>query len=172
MKTTYTEQENEFLKKHYDSCSWETLTKMLNQQFGTQRKYRTVKTHCRTVLHLKKELPQSNYRNNSRYNIGDEIIENGYVLVKISAVKGSRQQRSRSNWIQKQRLIWEQHHGKIPDNHFVIFLDGNHFNFNIDNLYCVPSQIIGILNQNGWIRGNKELTLTAIKLCELMGLLK
>lgn len=167
MKTTYSEQENDFLRKYYNNYSWEELTQMLNEQFGTQRKFRTVKAHCRTVLHLKKTLSQDHYRNCNRYDIGDEIIENGYVLVKINNVKGSREKRNRRNWVQKHRLIWEQHYGKIPNGCQIIFLDGDKFNFDIDNLYCLDCRFMSILNRNKWLKGNKELTLTAIKWCEL-----
>ena len=35
------------------------------------------------------------------------------------------------------RYIYEYHHGKIPDNHTVIFIDGNRNNFDIDNLFVI-----------------------------------
>lgn len=171
-KIAYTKAEDDFLRQHYNYYSWEKLTEMLNKQFGTNRKYRAVKTHCNRTLQLIKTMPQDYYRDTSRYAIGDERIENGYVLVKVSDIKGSRQKRNAAiNWVPKQRLIWEQHYGKIPEGHQVIFLDGDKSNFDIDNLCCVSLYTMSALNRNQWLNGNKELTLTAIKWVELNSLL-
>lgn len=171
-KIAYTKAEDDFLRQHYNYYTWEKLTEMLNKQFGTNRKYRTVKAHCNRTLKLIKTMPQGYYQDKSRYAIGDERIENGYVLVKVSDIKGSRQKRNAAiNWVPKQRLIWEQYYGKIPEGHQVIFLDGDKSNFDIDNLCCVSLYTMLVLNRNQWLNGNKELTLTAIKWVELNALL-
>ena len=94
--------------------------------------------------------------------------KNGYLWVKVNDVKGSRKDRSTSeNWIQKQRLVWSQTYGEIPKGHQIVFLDQNRSNFDIDNLYCLNQCAMTRMIRNGWFTTDRELTLTAIKLCEL-----
>lgn len=75
-------------------------------------------------------------------------------------------------WVVKQKKIYEDHYGKIPRGHMVVFLDQNPDNYDIDNLYCVSRQIQCRMNQNRWFTTDREHTLTAIKWCELSCILK
>ena len=174
MKTTYTLEEDNFLRTHYDDYSWEKLTELLNATFGTSRKFRTVKAHCRTTLKLPNKTKSSqDYATVPSYAIGTEKWESGYLWVKVNNAKGSRKDRSTSeNWIQKQRLIWSQTYGEIPDGHQIVFLDQNRMNFDIDNLYCLNQRAMIQMIRNDWFTTDRELTLTAIKLCELHYALK
>ena len=67
----------------------------------------------------------------------------------------------------KKRIVWEREYGEIPPNHCFIYLDGDKKNCELDNLTCVPILWMRILNQNGWLKGNKDITLSALKWCEL-----
>lgn len=78
----------------------------------------------------------------------------------------------KENWVQKHRYIYEQQHGEIPNDHIIIFLDGNKTNFSINNLYCISRKIHAVMNKNRWFSENPDLTLTAIKWCELFYALK
>lgn len=75
-------------------------------------------------------------------------------------------------WVEKKRMIYESHYGEIPPDSFVIFLNGNHDDYNIENLYCVNRKIQALMAQNNWYTTDREHTLTAIKCCELMQALK
>ena len=44
-----------------------------------------------------------------------------------------------NKWRMKHRIVWEEHHGKIPDGQNVIFLDGNKLNTEIENLALVTN---------------------------------
>ena len=45
---------------------------------------------------------------------------------------------AKNKWIYKQRYIYEQYHKvKLTSNDFIVFLDGDKTNFNIDNLYKI-----------------------------------
>ena len=167
MRTTYTPEEDDFLRTHYDDYSWEKLTELLNATFGTSRKFRTVKCHCRETLKLpNKSKSSQDYATVPSYAIGTEKWENGYLWVKVNDVKGSRKDRG-ENWIQKQRLVWSQTYGEIPDGYQIVFLDQNRMNFDIDNLYCLNQRAMIRMIRNDWFTNDRELTLTAIKLCEL-----
>ena len=112
----------------------------------------------------------NNVAERSRVPIGSEHKYAGYTMIKVDdkATGTKKDRRSyKENWHPKHVWVWEQHHGKLPPKHQVIFLDGDHENFNIENLAAIPLQYVVMMNRNGWIKGNTELTKTAIKLCEL-----
>ena len=75
-------------------------------------------------------------------------------------------------WLPKQRKIYEDVHGQIPNGCFVIFLDKNKKNYNIDNLYCLGRNIHSTMCKNRWYTTDRNITLTAIKYLELMQALK
>lgn len=88
-----------------------------------------------------------------RYS-GSNPDDQGYLYVKVCDGKGHK------NWIPKQRVIYEQHHGPIPEGHKVIFADGNRFNFDIDNLVLVTSSEELIMNQRNLRYDDQDLTKT------------
>ena len=55
-------------------------------------------------------------------------------------------------WESKGRYIWEKEHGEIPEGHAVVFRDGDTNNFDIDNLDCVPVEVLGLANGRGYIK--------------------
>ncbi len=63
--------------------------------------------------------------------IGHERVDkNGYIEIKVKEPNVFKS---------KHRLIYENHHGKIPKGYNVIFIDGNNRNFNINNLKCISN---------------------------------
>jgi len=48
----------------------------------------------------------------------------GYVIIKNAEGK----------WMGKHKFLYEQANGKTPEGHIIIFLDGKHDNFSLDNL--------------------------------------
>jgi len=88
-----------------------------------------------------------------RYS-GSNPNDQGYLYVKVCDGKGNK------NWIPKQRVIYEQHHGPIPEGHKVIFADGNRFNFDIENLVLVSSSEEFIMNQRNLRYDDQDLTKT------------
>lgn len=96
--------------------------------------------------------------------IGDEIVIDGVPWVVTSLEYGVKFCDRRKP---KRRVVWEQLHGEIPKDHCIINLDGNPMNCEPSNLYCMPIRFRPLLSKNKWWFGNAELTLTAIKWCEL-----
>lgn len=64
---------------------------------------------------------------NTKYNGYERISVYGYTEVRVSERK----------FVQKHRLIWEQHHGQIPAGTNIQFRDGNRQNCAIENLYAI-----------------------------------
>lgn len=55
----------------------------------------------------------------------------GYIYVKVA---------DPNVWKLKQRLIYEQHYGEIPENMNVMFIDNNRHNFDINNLKLIDNR--------------------------------
>ncbi len=43
------------------------------------------------------------------------------------------------DWVAVHRLLWQEHHGEIPDDHYIRFKDGNKRNIAIENLEMVST---------------------------------
>jgi hypothetical protein len=64
---------------------------------------------------------------NETYNGYERITKDGYIEVRII----------KSVFIAKHRWVWEQTHGKLPDNMLITFKDKNPLNVNLDNLIAI-----------------------------------
>lgn len=84
--------------------------------------------------------------------------KDGYIEIKVAEPK---------TWKSKQRIIWEQHHGAIPENHKVRFKDGNKHNFNINNLFIVNASEHQILNSLKFKQQPLEVRETTILLARI-----
>lgn len=73
--------------------------------------------------------------------VGTETEDkDGYIKVKIQEP---------NIWELKHRLIWKERFGSIPDNHAVIFIDGNKKNFELSNLVLVHRRDLLYFNRFG-----------------------
>lgn len=99
--------------------------------------------------------------------VGSEYDSAGYLLVKIKD-KGARNDK----WRPKHVLVWEKANGPVPEGHVVIFLDGNHKNFSLDNLACIPRGINAILNRSRLRSDNADITKVRITQAELKRAMK
>lgn len=70
-------------------------------------------------------------------------------------------------WVGVHRLVWEEHHGPIPDGHKVIYIDGDYDNVSIDNLALVSNREHVYLNKSGLSKAPPELKPTAIQVVRL-----
>lgn len=92
--------------------------------------------------------------------LGSEIVDkDGYVKVKVSETPHT--------WELKQRVIWEQTNGKIPEGYVIIFGDKDKFNFDIDNLICVSRNQLLRLNQSDLIQDDADLTKAMVGVVKL-----
>lgn len=72
------------------------------------------------------------------------------------------------NWVLKHRLIYEQIHGKIPENHKIVFADCNKRNFDPDNLILVSYAEELIMNQRKLIGKDPDLTKTGVVIAKVL----
>ena len=116
------------------------------------------------------KIPYKHYNKNMIRNMGDKIPigteyikPDGMVLLKVD----------KNKWIYKQRYIYEKYHNiKLKDDEYIIFLDGDRTNFNIDNLKLLTRQeasYLGIFKYDyGIDKINKDIIETEILLAQLM----
>lgn len=94
--------------------------------------------------------------------IGSETISSdGYLRRKVSDRSG------RDNWASAHVLLWEQHHGPVPEGHVVIFVDGDKTHIELDNLALVNRGELAYLNMRGFAQLDPALRPTAINLARV-----
>ena len=89
----------------------------------------------------------------------ESVTKGGYIKVKVEEP---------NKWKLKQRYIYEEHHGEIPDNCNVIFADRDIYNFDIDNLILVTKAEMLIMNNNKLIYEDKELTKVGVNIAKVL----
>lgn len=173
----YSDEEKEWLISQDPNLTYRELTNLFNEKFNAH-----VSRDCISDLMCKRLKKISRRANSERcrfnvgpkkkHSIGDEIIKAGYVWVKVSDEYFPTRKQSfesyKRNWKKKAEIVWEAKYGPIPDDKFLIFLDGNSMNCDIDNLYPITRAVHATMSSNSWYKLNKDFTLAAIKYCELL----
>lgn len=148
-----------------------------NREFGTARNGQMISDHCLRVLHIHRG-KENQYgftagKQTTRHTkpVGTEIESDGAIWVKVAdEVVTDQRKMSKGinpNWMKKQHLVWERNYGKVPEGCLVVFLDKDYRNCAVENLYCTTRQINFMMAKNGWYSQEREITLTALKWCEL-----
>lgn len=192
---TYSAEQELFLKENAPLMSRKELTERFNSEFGTAKSVLAIKSYCNARGYNSSSTGKFQHGNvswqtglrgddfkahyteesfsrsfNAMYyarnfhQIGDEIVRHGEPWIVTSIDYNLPSDRRR---IQKRRYVWQQLYGEIPQNHVIVCLDGNPMNCEPSNLYCMEKRFVPILAKNQWWFGNAEMTLTAIKWCEL-----
>ena len=162
----YTQEQEIFLRVQSQIYSLTKVKADFKEKFGIEITKQAITDRCRRVYRTAptKAQNKADYRQYwCERPIGDEAEKDGKIIVKISDKPNAKF----GNWEYKHWHIWEQHNSKIPKGYRVIFLDGNNRNFDINNLACVPLKFICVMAANNWKFTEPELTLAAIKWCEL-----
>lgn len=162
---SFTPEMNEFLIENYKKYSRKGLTDAFNEHFGQARSEEVIKVRCQRLglrFSDNKERMKSARRelNNATTPLGSTFqANNGYLFTKTE-----------NGWQMLHKVVWEKANGKKPDGTQIIFLDGDKTNCNLDNLYCVSGRVHRELIKNKWRFSDPEMTLLAIKQCELVKL--
>ena len=148
----YTEEERQFLKEFIPGHTRKEIQEAFNDRFGCNISIWAVKSYMsrhkirngvvkvfpkgRTPANKGKKMPNSQVRK----PVGTEYTgPNGYVKIKIAEP---------DKWVPKQRYIWEQTYGPIPDGYMVVFRDNNKQNVDISNLMLVSKPQGAVLNRH------------------------
>ena len=165
-KRVYSFEEINWLKSNYNKYnSWEEVTKYLNKEFNKNYRWINIRELCNKKLKLKldKNITQYGLKVKEELPLGTiKDSSNGVTYIKVKMLEGAYKTKKNHGytepyWLPLQKHIYIQKYGKIRKNEFIIFLDGNRQNFDIDNLCCVNNKIFGQLNLRGYY-GKGELT--------------
>jgi len=159
MRNKYTK---EFENKIIKLAPTHTISQLLKI---ANKDYKVTKTQLRQYL-SKRNIIYKDYNNNKARLMGNKVpvgIErvkpDGMVQVKIAPNK----------WEYKQRLIYSKYHNiELTSNDYIIFLDQDRTNFNIDNLMRVSRHESSILSNQKMFSKDKEVTKLGILTSKLM----
>lgn len=180
----WTDEESDWLRNNIAELSYKELTKTFNKKFERNLSVTAVEHKCARlgINHGKKTTFEKGKHNpcSMTLPIGAETISAGKVYVKVSdaPLSGGRLSGGRTryaeggNFVQKNRYIYEQHHGPIPKGYMIVSLVNDRNNFEPQNLYATTRAVNMMMCQNKWYTESRENTLTAIKYCELQFALK
>lgn len=176
----------QFILDNYKGRYNQELADLFNQKFNTNITSRMIKSYKannklnsgltgkfrkgQTPHNKGKKMPKEVYEKvkhtmfakgnvppNHRPVGSERISKDGYIEVKVAEP---------NKWRLKQRVVYEEAKGKIPEGCPIIFLDGNKRNFDIDNLRCITRSELLYLNCNG-LNNSNEITETGILMARL-----
>lgn len=182
----YTDEMKQFILDNYKGRYNQELADLFNQKFNTNITSRTIKSYKannklnsgltgkfrkgQTPHNKGKKMPKEVYEKvkhtmfakgnvppNHRPVGSERISKDEYIEVKVAEP---------NKWRLKQRVVYEETKGKIPEGCSIIFLDGNKRNFDIDNLRCITRSELLYLNCNG-LNNSNEITETGILMARL-----
>ena len=182
----YTDEMKQFILDNYKGRYNQELADLFNQKFNTNITSRTIKSYKannklnsgltgkfrkgQTPHNKGKKMPKEVYEKvkhtmfakgnvppNHRPVGSERISKDGYIEVKVAEP---------NKWRLKQRVVYEEAKGKIPEGCPMIFLDGNKRNFDIDNLRCITRSELLYLNCNG-LNNSNVITETGILMARL-----
>lgn len=182
----YTDEMKQFILDNYKGRYNQELADLFNQKFNTNITSRTIKSYKannklnsgltgkfrkgQTPHNKGKKMPKEVYEKvkhtmfakgnvppNHRPVGSERISKDGYIEVKVAEP---------NKWRLKQRVVYEEAKGKIPEGCPIIFLDGNKRNFDIENLRCITRSELLYLNCNG-LNNSNEITETGILMARL-----
>ena len=156
----WTEAELTWLREHIQEYGWRTIHVPFNQHFGLNLTQSSVEHAC--------------LRNGINH---DRKGEHGFVagerndysvFIKVTDHPARAKLGKDSNWVQKDRYLWEQTHGKLGTNQLLIHLDNDKQNCELSNLYVISRATNRRMAAWGWFFSNPAMTLTAVRCCELL----
>lgn len=159
----HTKEENQWLINNIENYeSYDEMVKDYNKLFNRNYKNgRNLAKYCKVYLKLEKVNRHlwgvTCATKDEKYELYEEVERANGIFVKIG----------KNKFIEKGRFIYEQTYGKVPSEDFVIHLDGNNFNNDIDNLYHITRKVGATMSKLGYW-GKGKLTLAGIKYCELI----
>lgn len=161
MRNKYSKEFEEEMRRLAPANELERLLWVARSKYA----YFITRTQLRQYL-SKRQIRYKDYNKNKaqemgvKIPIGTEYVKpDGMTLVKIAKDK----------WQYKQRLIYEQYYNvKLNDDDYIIFLDHNRNNFDINNLKKVTRRESSILSNQEMFSTNPKVTETGIQVAKLI----
>jgi hypothetical protein len=173
----FTPEQETWIRDNYDGADfYDELTERFNRVFGMNRTVNQIRAKCNKGLDLKGKPGKGSYkyRDKEQLPVGTIRKTQSATYIKVLEMPsksidpgyhchGYRE----PYWLPIQKKIYQDAYGPIEVGKMICFLDGDPTNLDLSNLYCIDRRISAILSKKKWWSSNKDLTLTAIKWCEL-----
>ncbi len=126
------------------------LLEIVNKKFKENFTLKQLQQYCSHYKIKYKLRFKNKSHSNKPTEIGTNVIKtDGMIKIKVGDKK----------WVYKQRKIYEDYYGiKLKDDEYVIFLDQNRTNFDIDNLRKISRRESACLASSGLAFKDKKLT--------------
>lgn len=174
--TYFTSEQEAWLRDNfYCVGSHAELTDKFNATFGTERNIGMIKEKCSKRMGLRGMNNSTQYGQKRKSELPVGTIRKTQVgtYIKVIPVMNSHINCYKEPyWLPLQKKIYQDAYGVIAPGKMVCFLDKNPQNFELDNLYSIDRRISAVMSKNRWWSENPDLTLAAIKWCELHYALK
>lgn len=159
-RRNFTPEQDQWLRENAPNLSVKETAKRFNEIFGMNRSESSLKARCNRTL----KVYHKNQKSAVGFSVGSETTHGDYIWVKVADVPGKNS--FYRNYRPKHQIVWEEHFGPIPEGKIIVFLDRNHQNCSIDNLYLVDGKVNREMSKKKWWSTNPQITLAAIKWCE------
>lgn len=173
--TLLTKDQAEFVKDAYKKMPIHDVTSALNKHFGTEFGENQIEAYInnhgfesgRTGQFKKGGKPwNSGTKGQGLTNANSGSFKKGNIPATIRPLYSERKNKDKlteikvpiphpgkkteTQFMPKQRWIYEQHFGPIPDGYVVSFIDGNRENFSPDNMMLISRAELIKLNKNNY----------------------
>ena len=168
-KFKMSEGQEQFIKKHFDTMSVESLRKLFNKKFGLDFKTTAFHYHCKR-LGLNKWTPHN-------YTKEQETFLKDYAPITRRRELTRKFNEQFNSSVKEDALVmhcWQRGYKALDDGRFAqdrimtIYADGNPDNLDENNIRQVDFNTYTWINNNGWQHSGAELLDTAIMWCKLM----
>ena len=194
IKTKWPDGMYEFVRDNSYGVDSVTLAEMVNEKFGIGISPHNMGAYCQrhgikrgiTGWFQKGNAPANKGRKQSEYcspealersrqtqfkkgqraanelPLGTVAVHEGRKMYKVS-MTGPYNER----WKLYNRIVWEQHHGPIPDGMQILFKDGDCLNCDIDNLMLITKAEKAVMARAGYFNAGPEGRETGVALAKL-----
>ena len=155
----FNEEEKKYIEEKIKGLPNDKFLEKFNKKFNrniTLKQLSSYKSHHKITSGLISGFYKGHIPKN--YNkIGTETTRGDRVFIKVG---------NPSVYIEKKRYLYEKYKGKIPENHVVVFADGNKNNFDLDNLVLMSKVEHFIITTHGLNFKDKDLLESSILLAK------
>lgn len=163
----YGEEQMRWLADNTPIMSEKELAAAFNSKYGGNVSADSLATYVRRfigVTRTRETVRASHSKALRRFEVGDTSIHvrgGRKTKVILTEINGKRR------WKPYGKYVWEQANGTLPNGWSVIFLNGDNTDCRLENLYAIGPDVMALMARNQWFSWNPDMTMTAIKLCEL-----
>lgn len=185
VKHRWTKEEKEYISEITHGRHYKEILEMMNDKFEYQFTYEQVRSAIarfnlktgfngrfekghvpaikgtKGIMKPNKTSFKKGHVNWAKKHIGSERVSvDGYTEIKVA---------DPDKWRLKHRVMYEKYHNVVLNpKELVIFADGDKSNITKENLLLVDNEQLLILNQNGLINENRELTKTGLNIANII----